>query len=160
MTVPRPTIEKPDELIIKVQGASVNPVDVKKANGVLKMALKDEYEYCYSHIGIFLINCYRFPYIIGYDVAGVVAEVGSGVQTLKVGDEVYARLPEIHRGSWAEYAKSTEEFIALKPTNLTFNEAASLPLAAVTALQAFNQYSGSLEGKTVFIPAGRKYIYS
>lgn len=105
----------------------------------------------------FLTRQYRFPYIIGYDVAGTVVEVGTDVQTLKVGDEVYARLPEIHRGSWAEYAKSTEAFIALKPTNMSFSEAASLPLAAVTALQAFNQYSGSLEGKTVFIPAGRTF---
>lgn len=86
----------------------------------------------------------------------MIAEVGAGVKHFKVGDEVYTRLPEINRGAWAEYAKSTEEYIALKPRNMSFNDAASLPLAAVTALQAFSKYNGSLEGKTVFIPAGRK----
>lgn len=85
------------------------------------------------------------------------AEIGPGVKNVKVGDEVYTCLPEINRGSWAEYARSTEEFIAIKPKNVSFNEAASLPVAAVTALQAFNQYTGSLKGKTVFIPAGRMF---
>lgn len=83
-------------------------------------------------------------------------EVGSGVTSFKVGDEVYTRLPESHRGAWAEYAACPESFISLKPTNVTFNEAASLPLAAITSLQVLRQYKGSLEGKTVFIPGGCK----
>ena len=61
-------------------------------------------------------------------------------------------------GSWSEYAKCAEYYVALKPESLSFGDAASLPLAAVTALQAFRKYNGSLEGKTVFIPAGRKSI--
>lgn len=57
-------------------------------------------------------------------------------------------------GAWSEYVKCAERYIALKPKSLSFNEAASLPLAGVTALQALRKYEGSLEGKTVFIPAG------
>lgn len=57
-------------------------------------------------------------------------------------------------GAWAEFAMCPESFIALKPKNLSFAEAASLPLAALTAFQALREYKGSLEGKTVFIPAG------
>jgi NADPH:quinone reductase-like Zn-dependent oxidoreductase len=99
------------------------------------------------------------------------------VKRCKVGDEVYVRLPESCRGkicfvidnnrglyctrtdwipgAWSEYAKTPEQYIALKPPSLTFEDAASLPLAAMTALQALRQHSGDLTGKTVFIPAGR-----
>lgn len=57
-------------------------------------------------------------------------------------------------GSWAEYATCPEYYIAPKPRSLSFGDAASLPLAAVTALQALRKYKGSLVGKTVFVPAG------
>lgn len=57
-------------------------------------------------------------------------------------------------GAWSEYAKCAEFYVARKPKSLSFGDAASLPLAAVTALQALRRYKGSLEGKTVFIPAG------
>lgn len=105
-------------------------------------------------------------------------EVGKDVKTLSVGDEVYARLPEVSRGmkqcqsedtktitagltgrnlgSWAEYAKCAEHYVARKPASLSFGDAASLPLTAVTAMQAFRKYKGSLSGKTVFVPAGCK----
>lgn len=90
----------------------------------------------------------------------------------KVGDSVFVRLPEesrgkftrdacragdsmlIRPGAWSEYAKCAERFVALKPESLSFSDAASLPLAAMTALQALRKYKGSLAGKTVFIPAG------
>jgi NADPH:quinone reductase-like Zn-dependent oxidoreductase len=78
------------------------------------------------------------------------------VSRLKVGDEVYSRLPERSRGSWSEYVKVDESFVAKKPANLSFRDAAALPLAAMTALQALNKYHGSLSGKTVFVPAGCK----
>ncbi|KAJ5929599.1 hypothetical protein N7454_006549 [Penicillium verhagenii] len=96
----------------------------------------------------------RFPYKIGYDCAGTVVNTGSQVTRFKAGDEVFVRLPECHRGSWSELARSTEEFIALKPKGLTMEDAASIPLASMTALQALRGYGGDLEGKTVFIPAG------
>ncbi|KAL2133186.1 hypothetical protein VTI74DRAFT_2794 [Chaetomium olivicolor] len=136
-TVPRPTVTEKTDVIIRVHAASVNPVDVKKAAGVFKPAVKEV-----------------FPYQIGYDAAGVVTDVGEGVKGLSVGDEVYTRLPEVSRGAWSEYVKCSERYVALKPKNISFSDAASLPLAGVTALQVLRKYKGSLEGKTVFIPAG------
>lgn len=60
-------------------------------------------------------------------------------------------------GAWSEYAKCAERYVALKPKSLSFGDAAALPLAGMTALQVFRQYEGSLEGKTVFVPAGCKF---
>ncbi len=62
-------------------------------------------------------------------------------------------------GAWSEYVKCSERYVALKPKNLSFSDAAALPLAGVTALQVLRQYKGSLEGKTVFIPAGRRLYH-
>ena len=63
-------------------------------------------------------------------------------------------LPLSHLGAWSELAKTTEDFVALKPLSLSMEDAASIPLAAMTALQALRRYSGDLAGKTVFVPAG------
>ncbi|KAJ6003079.1 hypothetical protein N7451_005626 [Penicillium sp. IBT 35674x] len=135
--VPSLTVERPTDILIKVHAASVNPIDVKKAAGATKAVLKDS-----------------FPYKIGYDCAGTVLETGSQVKRFKAGDEVFVRLPECHRGSWSELARSTEEFVAMKPSAISMEDAASIPLACMTALQALRGYEGDLEGKTVFIPAG------
>ncbi|KAJ5679153.1 hypothetical protein N7462_007397 [Penicillium macrosclerotiorum] len=136
-TVPCPTVTDAKDVLVRVHAASINPVDVKKADGIFKMAVKE-----------------TFPYLIGYDAAGVVIEVGKEVKNLKIGDEVYTRLPEAHRGAWSEYFKCPEHYLALKPKSLSFADAAALPLAGVTALQVLRQYKGSLEGKTVFVPGG------
>ncbi|KAJ5520455.1 hypothetical protein N7463_000908 [Penicillium fimorum] len=133
----KPELRDPKDVIIKVHAASINPIDVKKAEGMLKLALKDS-----------------FPYKIGYDCAGVVTEVGSDVTRFQVGAEVYTRLPEISRGSCSEFVRCAEEQIALKPPSLSFEDAASIPLAAMTALQALRKYKGDLGGKTIFVPAG------
>ncbi|KAL5337467.1 chaperonin 10-like protein [Aspergillus crustosus] len=135
--LPKPVLQDSHDVIIKVHAASINPIDVKKASGVLKMMVKDE-----------------FPYKIGYDCAGVVTEVAANVTRVNIGDEVYARLPEISRGSCSEFVKCTEKSIGLKPNSLSFVDAASIPLAAVTALQALRRYGGDLTGKTVLVPAG------
>ncbi|KAL4769255.1 chaperonin 10-like protein [Aspergillus nidulans var. acristatus] len=135
--LPKPVLQDSNEVIIKVHAASINPIDVKKASGILKMGIKDE-----------------FPYKIGYDCAGTVVEVGSSVSHLKAGDEVYTRLPEASRGSCSEFVKCPGKYIALKPPSLSFTDAASIPLAAMTALQALRRYDGDLTGKTVLIPAG------
>ncbi|KAF2719267.1 putative alcohol dehydrogenase [Polychaeton citri CBS 116435] len=136
-SLPQPAVSEPTDVVIEVHASSINPIDVKKAAGMLKMALKDE-----------------FPYKLGYDCAGVVTAVGEQVSRLKIGDEVYVRLPEASRGAWSEYAKCAERYVALKPKNLSFEDAASIPLAAMTAYQALSKYRGSLAGKTVFVPAG------
>lgn len=84
--------------------------------------------------------------------------MGTAVTTLKVGDEVYSRIPNQYRGTLAEYVLSSEAATALKPQGLSFQDAASIPLAGLTALQcmtyADKQLDGGLEGKTVLIPAG------
>ncbi|CAG8400792.1 unnamed protein product [Penicillium salamii] len=133
----KPELNHPNDVIIKVHAASINPIDVKKADGILKLAIKDS-----------------FPYKIGYDCSGVVTEIGSGVTRLNVGDEVYTRLPEVSRGSCSEFVKCAENYIGLKPPSISFEDAASIPLAAMTALQALRKYRGDLTGKTVFVPAG------
>ncbi|KAF2147662.1 GroES-like protein [Myriangium duriaei CBS 260.36] len=135
--VPRPVVTETTDVVIKVHAASVNPVDVKLASGAFKLALPE-----------------RFPLKIGYDCAGIVTEVGSDVKSIRVGDEVWSRLPEVGKGSWAEYVKCSETYVSRKPGSLSFAEAASLPLAALTAMQALGKYKGSLAGKTVFVPAG------
>ncbi|OQE12843.1 hypothetical protein PENFLA_c061G09408 [Penicillium flavigenum] len=135
--VPALAVEQPTDILIKVHAASINPIDVKKASGATKMVLKDS-----------------FPYKIGYDCAGTVQDTGTQVTRFKVGDEVFVRLPECQRGSWSEIARSTEDFVALKPKGISMADAASIPLASMTALQALRGYEGDLEGKTVFIPAG------
>jgi NADPH:quinone reductase-like Zn-dependent oxidoreductase len=100
----------------------------------------------------------RFPYKIGYDAAGTVAATGTSVTSLKVGDEVYSRIPSDYKGSAAEYTLSQEYAVAKKPAQLSFTEAAGLPLVGLTALQAMRSadslLEGGLEGKTVFVPAG------
>ncbi|KAL2404122.1 hypothetical protein ABEF95_000605 [Exophiala dermatitidis] len=135
--VPSLAVESSSDILIKVHAASINPIDVKKASGATKWVLKDS-----------------FPYKIGYDCAGTVLDVGSRVTRFKTGDEVFVRLPECHRGAWSELARTTEEFVALKPQSLSWADAASIPLASMTALQALRGYEGDLNGKTVFVPAG------
>jgi NADPH:quinone reductase-like Zn-dependent oxidoreductase len=139
-TLPTPAITQPDEVLIKVHAASINPIDVKIASGATK-AMKND----------------SFPFKVGYDAAGTIAAVGSAVTTLKVGDEVYSRVPSEYRGTTAEYALSREAATAKKPTSLTFTQAAAVPLAGLTALQCMQQADaqlGGLKGKTVFVPAG------
>lgn len=93
----KPELSDPKDVIIKVHAASINPIDVKKADGMLKLAMKDSYVIPYT-LQKFVPDMHRFPYKIGYDCAGIVTEVGSDVTRFQVGDEVYTRLPEISRG--------------------------------------------------------------
>ncbi|RDW94299.1 hypothetical protein BP5796_00062 [Coleophoma crateriformis] len=140
-TLPTPEIQDPTEVLIKVYAASVNPVDVKMASGIAKAMSKDS-----------------FPYKIGYDVSGVVVAVGPDVKSFRIGDEVYARVPQDKRGTLAEYAISPEFAIAKKPAKISFTEAAAVPLVALTALQcmedADKKLEGGLKGKTVLVPGG------
>ncbi|KAF7594219.1 DNA-directed DNA polymerase [Aspergillus hancockii] len=135
--LPKPKLTRETDIIIKVQAASINPIDVKRANGTLKRALADS-----------------FPYQIGYDCAGTVTKIGSKVTRCKVGDAVYIKLPESCRGSWSEYVTCPEGHVALKPPSLSFADASSIPLAALTGLQALRKYKGDFSDKTVFVPAG------
>src|SRR5215212_6517679 len=107
------------DLLVRVQAASVNPLDAKTRAGQLKMLLK-----------------YRFPLVLGNDLAGVVSDVGERVTRFKKGDAVYARLDKDRIGAFAEFAVVREGAAALKPAGSTFEAAASLPLVALTAWQA------------------------
>ncbi|KAN0122284.1 GroES-like protein [Hyaloscypha variabilis] len=140
-TLPVPKITRPDELLIRVRAASVNPVDVKLASSIGKM-----------------MGGANFPSKLGYDLAGEVVDVGTDVSTFKKGDEVYSRVGTEHKGTLAEYCLSSVSTTALKPASLSFAEAAAIPLAAQTALQALDvgeeQVKGGLKGKVVYVPAG------
>lgn len=116
--LPTPKI-KSDQLLVKVHAASVNPVDWKIRQGMLQ-----------------LITGYSFPKILGFDLSGEVVEVGSDVTRFKPGDLIYGCLSVAFGGAYAEYAAVPEKVVAMKPGNMTFEEAASLPVAAGTSLQA------------------------
>src|SRR5213592_3964857 len=133
-----PTLGATD-LLVRVHAASVNPVDIKTRQGKLKTLLK-----------------YRFPLVLGNDLAGVVSDVGARVTRFKKGDAVYARLDKNRIGTFAGFAVVREGAAALKPTNVTFEEAASLPLVALTAWQALVEI-GNL-GATVFTTVGQRNV--
>ena len=127
----------PTDLLVQVHAASVNPLDVKTRDGKLKALLK-----------------YRFPLVLGNDLSGVVSDVGAQVTRFKKGDALYARLDKDRIGAFAEFALVREGAAALKPTNVTFEEAASLPLVALTAWQALVEIGKLRANQRVLIHAG------
>lgn len=135
--VPRPSPGR-DEVLIRVRAAGVNPVDWKIREGLLKTRMP-----------------HQFPIIPGWDVAGVVAEVGPGVSGFRKGDAVYAyaRKPVIKDGCYAEFVTLPARQIAPKPRSLSFEEAAAVPLAALTAWQALFDAAGLGKGQTVLVHA-------
>jgi len=131
-----PTLGATD-LLVRVHAASVNPVYIKTRDGKLKTLLK-----------------YRFPLVLGNDLSGVVSDVGSRVTRFKKGDAVYARVDKNRIGTFAEFAAVRDGAAALKPTNVTFEEAASLPLVALTAWQALVEIGRLGADQRVLIHAG------
>lgn len=91
---------------------------------------------------------------MGWDVAGKIVEVGTNVKNFGVGDEVFARPATTHNGTYAEYTTVEESRLAKKPENLSFEEAASIPLAGLTAWQCLLDETGVKEGSKVLIHAG------
>lgn len=124
---------KPDQLLVKVRATCVNPVDWKIRKGMLK-----------------LITGNKFPMILGFDLSGDVVEVGSQVTRFKPGDAIYGNVGLLG-GAYAELAAIAEKSVALKPTNMTYEEAASVPVAALTALQALRDLAYIQVGQTVLI---------
>lgn len=133
--VSSPTPKK-GEVLIRISHTSVNPVDWKIREGYLKDML--------PHV---------FPVIPGWDAAGEVVALGEAVTNFKVGDAVYAyaRLPEVHSGTYAELIALPESFVAHKPKGLTFAEAAATPLVALTAYQALHEVAKIKKGDRVLI---------
>ncbi|GII98192.1 NADPH2:quinone reductase [Sediminihabitans luteus] len=127
----------PDSVLVRVRATSVNPVDWKVQAGYLDPVLD-----------------IRFPAIPGWDVAGVVEQVGFDTPELSVGDEVYGyvRKDLLQGGTFAEYVAAPVRTLAAKPASLTFEEAAAVPLTGLTAYQTIER-SGLREGQTVLVHA-------
>lgn len=126
-----------DSVMIEVHASSVNPVDNLIRAGYLK--------------GVLPI---RFPYTMGNDVSGVVTEVGRNVTRFAVGDAVFARPNSMQSGTFAEYVVVKEQDLAAKPAKLSHEQAASLPLVALTAWQALVSKAKLQAGQKVLIHAG------
>ncbi|WP_458722948.1 NADP-dependent oxidoreductase [Pseudomonas brenneri] len=134
--VPDPAVGVHD-VLVQVHATSVNPLDSKIRTGEFKLILP-----------------YTFPLVLGNDLAGVVVSTGAAVKRFKPGDEVYARPPEDRIGTFAELIAVNENALALKPSNLDMAQAASVPLAALTAWQALVETAQVKKGQKVLIHAG------
>lgn len=138
--VPVPEVEY-DQVLIKVEAAALNPVDYKRMLGFFKATDSSP------------------PTIPGYDVAGKVVKVGRQVKNFKEGDEVYGNINEKAielpktSGSLAQYTAVEEKLLALKPENLSFIEAASIPLAIETAYQGLERV-GFSPGQSILVLGG------
>jgi len=126
-----------DEVLIEVHAAGINLLDSKIRDGEFKLILP-----------------YKTPFVLGHDVAGIVTKVGTDVRQFKAGDEVYARPADHHIGTFSEFIAVREADLALKPKNLTMEEAASIPLVGLTAWQALIEKGNLKKGQKVFIQAG------
>jgi NADPH:quinone reductase-like Zn-dependent oxidoreductase len=125
---------KPDQLLVKVHATSVNPIDWKIRSGHMS-----------------LLTGKKFPMVLGFDVSGEVVEVGDKVTRFKPGDQIYAYLDGLPGGAYAEYAAVSEKVACLKPNNMTYEQAAAVPLAALTALQAWRDLGQIKPGHHVLI---------
>ena len=134
--VPEPEVRE-DDVLIEVHAAALNLLDAKLRNGEFKLILP-----------------YRTPFVLGHDVAGVVIQVGPRVRQFQVGDEVYARADDFRIGTFAERIAVREDSVALKPANISMEEAASIPLVGLTAWQALVEKARLKAGQKVFIQAG------
>ncbi len=122
---------------IKMKAASVNPIDWKTANGDLKALIKPP-----------------FPIMLGSDGAGIIESIGEGVSNFKIGDEVFFRCHKMDTGTFAEYFSVPAELVALKPKNMSFIEAASIPLIGLTVTQSLTEKADMVSGSKVLIHAG------
>ncbi|HRD10768.1 MAG TPA: NADP-dependent oxidoreductase [Mycobacterium sp.] len=134
--VPAPVVGDSD-VLVAVHAAGVNLLDAKIRDGEFKLVLK-----------------YGLPLILGNDLAGVVERVGPRVSKFKVGDQVYARPDKDRIGTFAEFIAVDEKDLALKPVSLSMEEAAAVPLVALTAWQALVDIADVKPGQRVFIQAG------
>lgn len=134
--VPIPTILE-DEILVRVIASAINPVDWKIREGYLKDMIP-----------------HKMPLILGWDIAGIVDKVGSKVTNFAVGDCIYSR-PDISKnGGYAEYIAIKASEVGFKPKNISFVEAASFPLAGLTAWQGLIDIANIQKGHRVLIHAG------
>src|SRR5437016_7533286 len=134
--IPRP-VPKPDEILVQVDAAGLNPIDYMILKGQFKPILR-----------------FQLPATLGSDLAGVVVEVGIRVTRFKPGDAVFASIFDLGTGALAEFSVVPESAAALKPSNLDFVQAASIPMVGLTSWQALKERAKLKPGQKVFIPAG------
>lgn len=127
---------KPDEVLVRVKSVGINPVDNMITRGEVK-----------------LITPYSFPLTIGNELAGAIEKTGEKVTEFKEGDRVFSRLPTNKIGAFAEYIAINKKDLAKIPEYLSFNEAAAIPLTALTAYQALDILQVK-SGETLFISGG------
>ena len=133
--IPVPVPED-DEILVRIMAAAVNPLDNMIIHGEVK-----------------LIVPYKVPLIMGNEFSGIVEKAGKKATRIKVGDRVYGRMPLKKIGAFAEYAAVKESALAHIPDYLSFEEAATVPLTALTAMQAF-EIMQVKPGESVFISGG------
>lgn len=126
-----------DDVLIQIHAASLNPIDFKIRDGKLKF-----------------VRPFKFPLTLGQDLSGVVVKLGKNVKKFSIGDAVYSRPRNGHTGCLAEYISVDQSDIAPMPMNLSFEEAASLPLVALTSWQALIDVANIQLGDRVLIQAG------
>ncbi|MCK5005169.1 MAG: NAD(P)-dependent alcohol dehydrogenase [Candidatus Aminicenantes bacterium] len=131
-------VEKPEpdanSILVRVKASSVNPVDYKVRRGDMK-----------------IMSGKKFPKDAGSDFAGVIEKAGEAVAGYKKGDEVYGFLNPMKGGTYSDYLIADPANVSLKPERFSFEQAASMPIAALTALQALNYLGNVNEGTTVLI---------
>ncbi|MCM3782083.1 NADP-dependent oxidoreductase [Neobacillus mesonae] len=126
-----------NQVVVKLEATSINPIDWKLREGYLKEMFD-----------------WEFPIILGWDAAGVITDVGSNVTKWKVGDRVFSRPETTRLGTYAEYTAVDEHLLAKLPDSISYEEAAAVPLAGLTAWQALFTHGHLKEGETVLIHAG------
>ena len=129
-------IPKENEVLVKIYSAAVNPLDNMIIRGEVK-----------------LIVSYKMPLVMGNEFSGGVEKVGTSVTRFNTGDRVYGRMPLSKIGAFAEYAAIDENALAIVPDYLTHDEAATVPLTALTAMQAF-EIMNVKAGESIFISGG------
>ncbi len=125
------------QVVVKVAATSVNPIDWKLREGYLAQMMP-----------------WDFPIILGWDVAGEIVEIGSAVTDWKVGQKVFARPETTRFGTYADYTIVDDHLLAVKPKNISFEDAAAVPLAGLTAYQALFTHGQLKAGEKVLIHAG------
>lgn len=134
--MPEPKIGAHD-VLLRINAAAINPVDTNIRDGDFKLFLP-----------------YRTPFILGHDLSGTVLRVGADVHKFKAGDEVYGRPRDYRIGTFAEFIAVDQDDLALKPACLNMEQAASIPLVALTARQALVEVGKVKPGQKVFIQTG------
>ncbi|WP_347861901.1 NADP-dependent oxidoreductase [Salimicrobium sp. PL1-032A] len=125
------------EVLVQVKSTSINPIDWKLREGYLKQMID-----------------FEFPIILGWDVAGIVAETGEGVTSFEKGDRVLARPDLTGKGTYAEYTIVAEHLLAPLPENISYEEGAAVPLAGQTAWQCLTDVTNVQKDEKVLIQAG------